>query len=223
MEIIYQDNRVVVAVKPAGVLSTDEPGGMPSLLRQALGADCIRTVHRLDAQTGGVMVFARSRMAASLLSQQVREHQFSKCYLAVVHGVPEPVSGEMRDLLGRDSLRRVTYVADTPSAGTREALLSYETLGTADGLSLVRVQLHTGRTHQIRVQFASRGLPLAGDRKYGLPEDDTAPLALWAYRLSFTHPQTGREMTFTCPPPQTEPWTRFEGGIWPPCTEPGRG
>lgn len=181
---------------------------MPSLLRQALGTDCIRTVHRLDAQTGGVMVFARSRMAAALLSRQVRERQFSKCYLAVVHGVPQPQSGEMRDLLGRDSLRRVTYVADTPSAETREALLSYDTLGTVDGLSLVRVQLHTGRTHQIRVQFASRGLPLAGDRKYGLPEDD-APLALWAYQLSFTHPQTDKEMTFTCPPPETAPWVRF--------------
>ena len=211
MEILYQDNRIVVAVKPAGVLSTDEPSGMPSLLRQALGTDCIRTVHRLDAQTGGVMVFARSRMAASLLSQQVREHQFSKCYLAAVHGTPQPQSGEMRDLLGRDSVRRVTYVADTPSADTREALLTYETLDTADGLSLVRVQLHTGRTHQIRVQFTSRGLPLAGDRKYGIPEDGTVPLALWAYRLSFAHPQTGQEMSFTCPPPETEPWTRFKG------------
>ena len=211
MEIIYQDSRIVVAVKPAGVLSTDEPGGMPSLLRQALNTDCIRTVHRLDAQTGGVMVFARSRMAASLLSQQVRERQFSKCYLAAVHGTPQPQSGEMRDLLGRDSVRRVTYVADTPSADTREALLTYETLDTADGLSLVRVQLHTGRTHQIRVQFTSRGLPLAGDRKYGIPEDGTVPLALWAYRLSFAHPQTGQEMSFTCPPPETEPWVRFEG------------
>ena len=211
MEILYQDNRIVVAVKPAGVLSTDEPGGMPSLLRQALDTDCIRTVHRLDAQTGGVMVFARSRMAASLLSQQVRERQFSKRYLAVVHGTPQPQSGEMRDLLGRDSVRRVTYVADTPSADTREALLTYETLDTVDGLSLVRVQLHTGRTHQIRVQFASRGLPLAGDRKYGIPEDGTAPLALWAYRLSFAHPQTGQEMSFTCPPPETEPWIRFVG------------
>ena len=210
MEIIYQDSRVVVAVKPAGVLSTDEPGGMPSLLRQALGTDCIRTVHRLDAQTGGVMVFARSRMAASLLSQQVRERRFSKCYLAAVHGTPQPQSGEIRDLLGRDSVRRVTYVADTPSAGTREALLTYETLDTAGGLSLVRVQLHTGRTHQIRVQFASRGLPLAGDRKYGLPEDGIVPLALWAYQLSFTHPQTGQELSFTCPPPETEPWARFE-------------
>ncbi len=211
MEILYQDNRIVVAVKPAGILSTDEPGGMPSLLRQALNTDCIRTVHRLDAQTGGVMVFARSRMAASLLSQQVRERQFSKCYLAAVHGTPQPQSGEMRDLLGRDSVRRVTYVADTPSADTREAVLTYETLDTADGLSLVRVQLHTGRTHQIRVQFTSRGLPLAGDRKYGIPEDGIVPLALWAYRLSFAHPQTGQEMSFTCPPPETEPWTRFKG------------
>ena len=211
MTIVYQDERIVVAVKPNGVLSTDEPGGMPSLLRQALNTDCIRTVHRLDAQTGGVMVFARSRMAASLLSQQVRERQFSKCYLAAVHGTPQPQSGEMRDLLGRDSVRRVTYVADTPSADTREAVLTYETLDTADGLSLVRVQLHTGRTHQIRVQFTSRGLPLAGDRKYGIPEDGIVPLALWAYRLSFAHPQTGQEMSFTCPPPETEPWTRFKG------------
>ena len=211
MEIIYQDSRIVVAVKPAGVLSTDEPGGMPSLLRQELGTDCIRTVHRLDAQTGGVMVFARSRMAASLLSQQVRERRFSQCSLAAVHGTPQPQSGEMRDLLGRDSVRRVTYVADTPSADTREALLTYETLDTVDGLSLVRVQLHTGRTHQIRVQFASRGLPLAGDRKYGLSEDGITPLALWAYQLSFIHPQTGQEMSFTCPPPETEPWVRFAG------------
>ena len=213
MEILYQDSRIVVAIKPAGVLSTDEPGGMPSLLRQALGTECIRTVHRLDAQTGGLMVFARSRKAAALLSEQVRERQFSKCYLAVVHGTPQPQSGEMRDLLGRDSVRRVTYVANTPSAGTREALLTYETLGAADGLSLVRIQLHTGRTHQIRVQFASRGLPLAGDRKYGIPEDGTAPLALWAYQLSFVHPQTGQEMSFTCPPPDVEPWARFKAAI----------
>ena len=125
MTIVYQDERIVVAVKPNGVLSTDEPGGMPSLLRQTLGTDCIRTVHRLDAQTGGLMVFARSRKAAALLSAQVRERQFSKGYLAVVHGVPQPPAGQLRDLLGRDSVRRVTFVADTPSAETREALLDY--------------------------------------------------------------------------------------------------
>ena len=209
MEIIYQDNRVVVAVKPAGILSTDEPGGMPSLLRQVLGADCIRTVHRLDAQTGGLMVFARSRKAASLLSEQLRQHRIRKTYLAVLHGLPQPPCGQLRDLLGRNSLRRVTYVADAPSPETREALLSYETLDTAGGLTLVRVRLHTGRTHQIRVQFASRSLPLAGDRKYGLPDDPIAPLALWAWQLSFTHPETGQAMTFTRLPPLTEPWTRF--------------
>lgn len=209
MEIIYQDNRVVVAVKPAGILSTDEPGGMPSLLRQVLGTDCIRTVHRLDAQTGGLMVFARSRKAASLLSEQLRQHRIRKTYLAVLHGLPQPPSGQLRDLLGRDSLRRVTYVADAPSPETREALLSYETLDAAGGLTLVRVRLHTGRTHQIRVQFASRSLPLAGDRKYGLPDDSIAPLALWACQLSFTHPETGQAMTFTRLPPLTEPWTRF--------------
>ena len=209
MEIIYQDNRVVVAVKPAGILSTDEPGGMPSLLRQMLGTDCIRTVHRLDAQTGGLMVFARSRKAASLLSEQLRQHRIRKTYLAVLHGLPQPPSGQLRDLLGRDSLRRVTYVTDAPSPETREALLSYETLDTAGGLTLVRVRLHTGRTHQIRVQFASRSLPLAGDRKYGLPDDSIAPLALWAWQLSFTHPETGQAMTFTRLPPLAEPWTRF--------------
>ena len=209
MEIIYQDNRVVVAVKPAGILSTDEPGGLPSLLRQVLGTDCIRTVHRLDAQTGGLMVFARSRKAASLLSEQLRQHRIRKTYLAVLHGLPQPPSGQLRDLLGRDSLRRVTYVADAPSPETREALLSYETLDAAGGLTLVRVRLHTGRTHQIRVQFASRSLPLAGDRKYGLPDDSIAPLALWAWQLSFTHPETGQAMTFTRLPPLTEPWTRF--------------
>ena len=107
------------------------------------------------------------------------------------------------------SVRRVTFVADTPSAETREALLDYETLESSGSLSLVQVHLHTGRTHQIRVQFASRGMPLWGDRKYGLPKEDASPLALWACQLSFTHPQTGKEMAFTSLPPEIEPWTQF--------------
>lgn len=208
MTIVYQDERIVVAVKPNGVLSTDEPGGMPSLLRQTLGTDCIRTVHRLDAQTGGLMVFARSRKAAALLSEQVRERQFSKGYLAVVHGVPQPPAGQLRDLLGRDSVRRVTFVADTPSAETREALLDYETLDSSGSLSLVRVHLHTGRTHQIRVQFSSRGLPLLGDIRYG-SKDPNCTAALWSCRLAFRHPVTGRAVDVFCPPPRTYPWDLF--------------
>ena len=208
MDILYQDDRIVVAVKPVGVLSTDEPGGMPELLRAQLHTDCIRTVHRLDAQVAGIMVFARSRMAASLLSQQLRDRRFTKEYLAVLCGAPPQPSAVLTDLLARDTQHRTTYVADAPSPDTREARLSYDTVDSAGGPTLGRVRLHTGRTHQIRVQFASRGLPLSGDRKYGA-SDAPWPIALWSYRLSFVHPQTGADMTFSCPPPAAEPWTRF--------------
>ena len=202
MEIVYQDRRIVVAVKPSGVLSTDEPGGAPELLRAQLGTECIRTVHRLDAQVAGLMVFARSARAASILSEQVRERRFGKEYLAVVHGEPLEERGVLRDLLGRDGARRMTYVAREPGCDVRE-------VDRCGGLSLVRIRLHTGRTHQIRVQFASRGLPLLGDGKYGLPEDP-GPIALWSWRLRFTHPETGREMTFTHQPPPVAPWSGFQ-------------
>lgn len=131
MEIVYADPRIVVAVKPAGVLSTDEPGGMPQLLRQELGTPCIRTVHRLDAAVSGLMVYARSAKAASLLSEQIRSRTFGKEYLAVVHGVPE--GGVMTDLLGRDPVRRRTYVAAEPGKDVRPAELSYEVLGAGRG------------------------------------------------------------------------------------------
>lgn len=206
-ELLYADRRIAVAVKPQGVLSTDEPGGMPELLRDQLGTPCVRTVHRLDAATGGVMVFARSAAAASILSQQVREHRFRKTYLAVVRGDPGQ-AGTWRDLLGRDPMRRMTYVAREPGRDVRPAELSFETLDRQQGLSLVRIALATGRTHQIRVQFAGRGFPLVGDRKYGGGRDGET-LALWAWRLGFTHPETERDMVFTHQPPAQWPWTLF--------------
>lgn len=208
-DILYQDKRIVVAVKPAGVVSTDEPGGIPSLLRQALGTDCIRTVHRLDAPVSGLMVFARSAYAAGELSRQIREGEFRKEYLAVLRGTPCAPSGELLDLLGRDRERRMTYVADAPGKGVQEARLRYEVLAVRDGLSLVRVELLTGRTHQIRVQFASRGLPLAGDRRYGAADDPVSPIALWSAHLAFLHPETGAEMTFDRQPPPIDPWNNF--------------
>ena len=167
MELLYVDDAVVVCIKPARVLSTDEPGGLPELVRQALGdpkAD-IRTVHRLDRVVSGVMVLARGAQAASELSRQVRENEFEKEYLAIVHGVPETASGTLRDLLYRDKARRMTMVAQAPEKGVQEAALSYQVLGSIGSFSRVAVHLHTGRTHQIRVQFASRGMPLAGERK----------------------------------------------------------
>ena len=187
MELLYADKRIAVAVKPPGVLSTDEPGGMPELLRAQLGTPCIRTVHRLDAATGGVMVFARSAAAASILSGQVREHRFRKIYLAVVRGDPGQ-GGIWRDMLGRDPVRRVTYIAREPGKDVRPAELSYETLAVREGLSLVRVTLHTGRTHQIRVHFSSIGHPLAGDDLYGGSRERIGRQALHCAKQSFTVP-----------------------------------
>lgn len=214
MEIVYQDKRILVAVKPQGILSTDEPGGLPELLRTQLGDSkaCVRTVHRLDAAVGGLMVLARSAKAASLLSQQVRERRFGKEYLALVHGTP-PAFGELRDLLGRDKQRRITYVAQEPGKDVRPALLDYQVLASCNDVSLVRIVLHTGRTHQIRVQFASRGWPLLGDRKYGQEENSDFPIALWSWRLQFTHPETQESMDFSHLPPASAPWTPFADAL----------
>ena len=210
MEILYQDANILVCIKPARVLSTDEPGGLPGLVREALGdpkAD-VRTVHRLDRVVSGVMVLARSADAASELSRQIREDQFRKEYLAVVHGRPENPEGTLHDLLARDKARRMTFVAEAPGKGVQEAALSYRVLEYANGMSLVRVRLHTGRTHQIRVQFSSRGMPLVGERKYAV-WNDPCELALWSAKIGFYHPGTGEWVEFSKEPPAVFPWTEF--------------
>lgn len=208
MEILYQDRDVVVCIKPARVLSTDEPGGLPDLIRQEWGDDTadIRTVHRLDRVVSGLMVLARNAKAASELSRQVREDEFQKEYLAVVHGVLAEKAGTLRDLLIRDKARKMTLVTIEPGKGVQEAILHYQTVAEAETISRVRIQLVTGRTHQIRTQFASRNLPLVGERKYAVLEDD-CEIALWSHRIGFYHPATGEFMTFTKEPPETYPWT----------------
>ena len=208
LTMLYLDDHIAVCVKPPRVLSTDEPGGMPDLVRQTLGdprAD-VRTVHRLDRVVGGVMVLARNAAAASELSRQIREGSFEKKYLAVVHGAPEEDSGELRDLLGRDKARKMTFVAEALGKGIQEAVLRYRVLNKAGDLSRVEVTLLTGRTHQIRVQFASRGMPLVGERKYSTL-NDPCEIALWSCFLRFHHPVTGEELTFTRLPPEEYPWT----------------
>lgn len=208
MEIIYLDGDILVCVKPARVLSTDEPGGLPDLLRQELGdpkAD-IRTVHRLDRVVSGLMVLARNAGAASELSRQIRDNEFDKEYMAVIHGAPEETSGTLRDLLGRDKARRMTYVAQAPGKGIQEAVLDYRVLASHEGLSRLRIRLHTGRTHQIRVQFASRGMALVGERKYDTREDP-CEIALWSCFLGFAHPATGERMEFFLEPPKDYPWS----------------
>ena len=210
MDIIYYDDNIIVAIKPAGVISTDEPGGMPSLLRQALGnenAD-IRTVHRLDQVVSGLMVFAQNPETASALSRQIRAGEFKKTYLAVVLGVPQARKGRMEDILLRSKEQRKTFVVNKPCRGSQEAVLDYEVLGTRAELSLVRIYLQTGRTHQIRCQFSSRGLPLWGDQKYSTLPDD-GPIALWSHCLHFAHPETGEVLYFEQQPPDCYPWDRF--------------
>ena len=130
-----------------------------------------------------------------------------KIYLAVLRGVPEAPEAALEDLLFHDSRTNKTFVVDRPRKGVREAKLDYRVLAEAEGLSLVRVRLHTGRTHQIRAQFASRGLPLLGDIRYGSRADCTP--ALWAWRLRFRHPKTGSAVDVLCPPPDDYPWTLF--------------
>ncbi len=207
MEIIYQDEAIVVCLKPAGLLSTDEPGGVPELLREQLQTEEIRTVHRLDRVVGGLMLLARSAETASALSRQIRDGDFDKRYLAVVHG-ETPERGELRDLLLRDKAERKTYVVSERAKGVQEAVLRCETLQRAAGLSLVRIELLTGRTHQIRCQFSSRGWPLVGDRKYSLLPDE-CPIALWSQSLAFRHPSSGEALRFSAPPPAQWPWTAF--------------
>ena len=210
MRILKETENTVVCVKPAGVLSTDEPGGMPSLVREALGdPSCeICTVHRLDRVVGGLMVLAKSRADASLLGEQIMRRSFEKEYLAVIHGCPPEAAGTLRDLLVRDRQARMTLVADAPAKGVQEAVLEYTLLGKTEDLSLVRIRLGTGRTHQIRVQFSSRGMPVVGDRKYGLTADG-CDIALWSFRLAYDEPFTGERIDVSLPPPAQEPWTRF--------------
>lgn len=208
MELLQQDRDMVLAVKPFGVLSEGE-GGMPSLLAAELGGE-IFPVHRLDRETGGCMVFARTKAAAGKLSAIVSERSMEKEYLAVVQGKMEEESAVLKDLLFRDAAKNKSYVVERQRKGVREAELSYrvlETKETDEGIfSLIRVKLHTGRTHQIRVQFSHRKHPIVGDQRYG-SRIKSPHMALWSYRLAY--PFRKGEVSVSALPPAEFPWTLF--------------
>lgn len=210
-QLLHTEDSFLICLKPARVRSTDELGGVPELCRNALGdstAD-VRTVHRLDQVVSGLMVLARGKKAASELSRQIRQDEFGKEYLAVIHGHPDLPCGTLTDLLLRNKAERKTYVVSEPAKDVQEAILNYQTVSATPEFTLVRIQLITGRTHQIRCQFSSRGLPLVGDRKYSLNEDP-CEIALWSAKLSFRHPKTGAPLTFQAPPPDEYPWNLFK-------------
>ena len=212
IEIIYKDRDVLVCRKPAGVPSQPDPSGQESVL-SALSAEYknVSLVHRLDTPTGGVMVFALSKKAAAGLSALVQDHaRFVKEYLAVLPCAPEEKEGELHDFLYHDKRMNKAFAVDKARKGSKEASLSYRVLATLEnGRTLVLVRLHTGRTHQVRVQFASRGMPLLGDGKYGSREK-CPYIALWAYRLAFPHPVNGKEVAAEALPPlDSVPWGEF--------------
>lgn len=183
MKILYSDNQIVVLVKPVGLDSEHE---VPA----ALGIP-LYPIHRLDKNVGGVMVFAKTRQAAAALSKAVQEGSMVKEYLALVHGTP-PESGNWEDFLFKDSKKNKVFVVKKERKGVKYARLEFRRLTTGAD-SLVRIRLHTGRSHQIRVQFSSRGFPLVGDHKYGSHSDQLEPM-LFSCKLTF--PYQGKIVSF---------------------------
>lgn len=205
LPILYQDHSLAVCVKPVGA---DSERDMPALLRQRLDAPEVLCVHRLDRGVGGVMVYALNREAAAALSRQMSGGGFEKAYLAAAHGTVEPASGTLRDLLFHDRAKNKSFVVTRSRAGVKEAVLDYRVRAVKEGLSLLEVTLGTGRTHQIRVQFAARRHPLCGDAKYGSPRRDCG-IALFARAVGFRHPDTGEALRFSADPPDAFPWNLF--------------
>lgn len=209
MQILYEDRFVAVVVKPVGASSEDGEGSVPALLREHMQDKTayVGVVHRLDTGVGGAMVYAKTQAAASSLSAQVQDGRFEKEYRCICAGKVEPEGGQMQDFLFKDSRKGKVFPVKSARKGAKEALLTYETLACtslpgAEGekVSLCRVWLQTGRTHQIRVQFASRKHPLLGDGKYGSRVKGN--IALQCARIAFVHPKSGETMEFSLPAPE---------------------
>jgi len=198
MKILFEDKSIIVCIKDRGLLSQSDDRGAQNMITELslITGTEIYPLHRLDREVGGVMVYAKTKQAAAKLSRDITDHKFIKEYVALIHGKPETESGEMSDLLFKDSRKNKSFVVKSERKGVKKALLEYTLLETKDDFSIVLVRLHTGRTHQIRVQFASRKIPLVGDKKYGA-KDSAESIGLWSYRITFKHPMTGEMLCFT--------------------------
>lgn len=206
MEYIYKDNVMVLCCKPVGMSSEAGPGSLPEALEQDLGGT-VFPIHRLDLNVGGLMVYARTKQAAAKLSASVQEGKLVKEYLAMIHGCPEEKEGILEDLLWKDSKKNKVFAVQRERKGVKKAKLAYRVLEEKEGTALVLIRLFTGRSHQIRVQFSSRGFPLVGDHKYG-SRDKAASPALYSCRLTLPHPISGETMVFTSLPEKG--WMNFE-------------
>ena len=191
MEILYQDKDIVVCIKPVGL---DSEKALPDALKEQLGGE-IFTLHRLDQNVGGVMVYARTKQAAAQLSKAIQDGTMIKEYVALVHGTP-PDEGDWEDLLFKDSRKNKVFVVNRERNGVKKARLTYHLLSPGEH-SLVRIRLYTGRSHQIRVQFASRGFPLVGDHKYGAKDDCKNPML---FSCCITFPYKGQTLSYSAMP-----------------------
>lgn len=219
--IIYEDNHLLVVEKPVNIPVQEDRSqdkDLLSLLKQDIkiryqkpGNVYLGLVHRLDRPVGGVMVFAKTSKAASRLSDMIRRRVFEKNYLAIVRGRPAKAEGRLTDYLVKNRQKNIVYVTQSNHKEAKKAVLDYRVIGTKDDLSLVQIQLHTGRSHQIRVQFANIGCPLYGDQKYGQHVNQPGEqIALWSSEIKFQHPTKKDTRKFTSTPPNVYPWH-----LWP--------
>lgn len=221
MEILYEDKEFIVCIKPCGISSQKDKSGssdnMVDILQKYIndngekGEICV--VHRLDKNVGGVMVYAKNNSSAAYLSKLIQDRKFTKEYYAVIKGCPLEKTGVMEDLLFKDSSKNKSFVVKRIRKGVKKASLEYECMATSEvngvQISLIRIKLHTGRTHQIRVQFASRKMPLLGDGKYG-SRDNKCEVALWSHKIGFEHNITHEYIEFECGVPEEYPFIEFD-------------
>lgn len=219
-QVVFEDNHLLVVNKPVNMpVQADASGDLDllTICKQYIkeeynkpGNVYLGLVHRLDRPTGGALVFARTSKAASRLAKQLQRHKMDREYMAVVHGHIKQMSGKLGNYLIKDHQKNIVSVVDKKTKGAKKAILTYEVIGYAEEFTLVNVRLHTGRSHQIRVQFSHLGHPLYGDQKYGAKINKPGQqLALWGSKLAFKHPTLKDLMTFHSEPPLTYPWSLF--------------
>ncbi|WP_143145401.1 RluA family pseudouridine synthase [Tepidibacter thalassicus] len=220
VDVIYEDNHLLVVKKPVNILTqgdSTKDKDMITILKSYIkekynkpGNVFLGLVHRLDRPVGGCMIFAKTSKAASRLSEQVRNRSFEKVYLAILRGKPKKNKGILKDFLYKNKKTNIVRVVNKDFSEAKEAILEYKVLQSKNNLTLVKIKLKTGRPHQIRVQFSSRGNPLYGDQKYGRNLNKRGEqIALWSYRIGVVHPTLKEKMNFTCLPPDEYPWNIF--------------
>lgn len=221
LSILFEDNHIIVVMKPQNVASCPDESGDDNLLDQIKsyikekyqkpGNVYVGLVHRLDRPTGGVMIFAKTSKAAGRLSEQMKTGDFEKRYLAVINGAPHTERGTLNNYLKKNTVNNMVYLCTQGTEGARFASLDYCIIQKESSLALAEIKLHTGRSHQIRVQMAGINHPVYGDMRYGGDRAQKGKLALWAYSLTVTHPVTKERMRFVCEPPkESAPWNKFD-------------